>query len=98
MLPIAGGPSENTPTTGGGGGDDGTTWEVLTPGADSTAVVTTTPGTTTATPGTTTTTTAGLITYHLLTLFHLFKPHLSCFNLFTTTDATTLIAASKPRV
>jgi hypothetical protein len=32
--------------------------------------------------------------YHLLTIVHfLFKPHLSCFNLFTTTEATTLIAA-----
>jgi hypothetical protein len=31
--------------------------------------------------------------YHLLTIVHVFKPHLSCFNLFTTTEATTCIAA-----
>jgi hypothetical protein len=37
--------------------------------------------------------------YHLLTIVHVFTPHLSCFqSLFTTTEATTLIAASKPRV
>jgi hypothetical protein len=33
-------------------------------------------------------------TYHLLTIVHVFKPHLGCcLNLFTTTESTTLIAA-----
>jgi hypothetical protein len=31
--------------------------------------------------------------YHLLTIVHVFTPHLSCFNLFTTTGVTMLIAA-----
>jgi hypothetical protein len=40
-------------------------------------------------------TTAGA--YHLLTIVRVFKPHLSCFNIFTATEATTLIAAIKPQ-
>jgi hypothetical protein len=39
------------------------------------------------------TTTAGA--YHLLTIVRVFKPHLSCFTLFTTTAATTSVAAIK---
>jgi hypothetical protein len=36
--------------------------------------------------------------YHLLTLVHVLTTHLSYFTFFTTTEAATLIAASKPQV
>jgi hypothetical protein len=34
--------------------------------------------------------------YHLLTMVRVITPHLSCVNLFITTEATTLIVTYKP--
>jgi hypothetical protein len=47
--------------------------------------------TSSTTTNTTTASTAGAC--HLLTIVHVFTPHLRCFTLFTITEATTLIAA-----